>query len=155
MNELRDFYVDRTSLDTLRSLTIQAALCFYDSLFCVVAVTYFFKVCGSHLRILLADRNAFLVVTHLFNDTAYMTLVAFFFLFSFKNLMAFYIVVHSLTFHHILPVDLIAVEFRTVDAGEFCLATNSDTASTAHTCTINHDGVKTYCTFDAEFCRKL
>ena len=43
---------------------------------------------------------------------------------------------------HFIPVNQGAIELRTVDADELRLATNGQTAGTAHTRTIDHDGVQ-------------
>ena len=44
-----------------------------------------------------------------------------------------------------------SVEFRPVNAREFGFATNGKTATTAHTRTVNHNGVHTYYGFYAVF----
>ena len=45
---------------------------------------------------------------------------------------------------HLIPVDLIAIELRSIDADETCLATDGQAAGTTHTRTIDHDGVEGY-----------
>ena len=43
---------------------------------------------------------------------------------------------------HFVPVNLVSVELRTVDADELRLASDGQSASTAHTGTVDHDGVQ-------------
>ena len=50
---------------------------------------------------------------------------------------------------HLVPIDEGAIKLRTVNADELRLATNGQTASTAHTRTIYHDGVQ------ADFARNI
>ena len=61
------------------------------------------------------------------------------------------IVVHFLFFHsfegahalhHLIPVDEITVELRAVDAYKLCLSADCQSAGTAHTRTVDHDGVE-------------
>ena len=46
------------------------------------------------------------------------------------------------TLEHVVPVDFVAVEFRTIDADELRLAADSDAATTAHARTVDHDAVE-------------
>ena len=48
------------------------------------------------------------------------------------------------TFEHLVEVDLMAVKLRTVNANKLGLSTYGDAASTAHACTVYHDGVERY-----------
>ena len=50
---------------------------------------------------------------------------------------------------HLVPVDKGTVEFRAVDADEFRLAANGQSAGTAHARTIHHDGVQRHLAGDA------
>src|SRR5574344_2606284 len=44
--------------------------------------------------------------------------------------------------HHVVPVNLVSVEVRSVYAHELCLTTNVHTAATAHSCSVDHDCVQ-------------
>ena len=43
---------------------------------------------------------------------------------------------------HLVPVDEIAVEFRSVYADKACLATYGESAGSAHSCAVDHDSVQ-------------
>ena len=48
------------------------------------------------------------------------------------------------TFEHLVPINQSSVELWSIDADELCLASDGESACTAHTCTVNHDGVERY-----------
>ena len=52
---------------------------------------------------------------------------------------------------HLIPVNESTVELWAIDADKLRLTTNCQTASTAHTCTIDHDGVQADFTRDVMF----
>ena len=68
-----------------------------------------------------------------------MALMSLSLLFSHELLTGFHVVVHGLTFHGLVEVDILAQELWSIDASELGLASNAHTASAAHTCAINHD----------------
>ena len=43
---------------------------------------------------------------------------------------------------HFVPINECAIKLRTINTDELCLATNGQTAGTAHTSTIHHDGIE-------------
>ena len=46
------------------------------------------------------------------------------------------------TLHHTVKIDLVTIELRAIDTHKLCLSANCHTASTAHTCTVDHNGVQ-------------
>ena len=54
----------------------------------------------------------------------------------------FNILERSHTLQHFIEIHLMSVELRTIYANEFRLTSHSDTARSAHTCTIYHDRIK-------------
>ena len=66
---------------------------------------------------------------------------AFMFVIFFQRLcFLFFIGVHS--FHHQVEVDFMSVKFRTVNADEFCLAADFNSASAAHSGAVNHNRIE-------------
>ena len=63
-------------------------------------------------------------------------------LLKFLHLLALGLLEGTHTLHHTVPVNLVAVELRSVYADELGLAANAYTAGTAHTGTVHHDGVE-------------
>ena len=63
-------------------------------------------------------------------------------LFLFQNLPFLHVVVHCLTFHREGEIDLCAVEFGTIHAGELGLAADTHAAGTAHAGAVHHQGVE-------------
>ena len=63
-------------------------------------------------------------------------------LLKFLHLLALGLLEGTHTLHHTVPVNLVAVELRSVYANELGLAANAYTAGTAHTGTVHHDGVE-------------
>ncbi len=43
---------------------------------------------------------------------------------------------------HLVPIDQGSIKLRTIDTYELCFATNGESASTTHTCAVDHDGVE-------------
>ena len=58
------------------------------------------------------------------------------------HLLALYILEGSHALEHLIPIYLGTIKLRTVDADKLGLATDSQTAGTAHTGTIHHDGIE-------------
>ena len=57
---------------------------------------------------------------------------------------------------HLVPVDKGSIKFRAVDTHKLRFATDSQSAGTAHTRTVNHDGVQRDLAGDAMLlCRKV
>ncbi len=79
-----------------------------------------------------------------------MALVAFGFFFSFELLARHHIVIHGLTFHGLVEVDISAEELGTIDAGEFGLASDAHTAGTAHARAVDHNRVERHRAADAQ-----
>ena len=52
---------------------------------------------------------------------------------------------------HLIPINECTVKFRSVDADKLGLATDSETASSTHTRTVNHDGVERHVGGDIVF----
>ena len=57
------------------------------------------------------------------------------------HFFAFDILERTHTFQHFVEIHLVTVEFRTIYTNEFSLSSYSDTASTAHTCSVHHDRI--------------
>ena len=60
------------------------------------------------------------------------------------HLLALYILEGAHTLEHLIPIYLGAIKLRTVDADKLGLAADGETAGSAHTGTIHHDGVERY-----------
>ena len=56
---------------------------------------------------------------------------------------------HSL--EHLIPIHESTVKFRTVDADELRLSANGESASSAHTCSVHHNGVERNISWDIVF----
>ena len=63
-------------------------------------------------------------------------------LLKFLHLLALNLLECAHTLHHTVPVNFMTVKLRTVYAYELGLAAYAYTAGTAHTGTVNHDGVE-------------
>ena len=72
-------------------------------------------------------------------------------LFEVRHFFTFHILERTHTLEHFVEIYLMAVEFRTVHTNELGLTTYSNTASTTHTGTVYHDGVKWYVSRDFVF----
>ena len=46
------------------------------------------------------------------------------------------------TLEHLVPVDKSSVKLRTIDANKLCLSSDSESAGTAHTCSVHHDCIQ-------------
>jgi len=53
--------------------------------------------------------------------------------------------------HHLVPVDQVTVEFRSVDTHELCLASDSESTGTTHAGAVDHDGVERHIVGDTIF----
>ena len=58
------------------------------------------------------------------------------------HLLALYVLEGSHAFEHLVPVYLGTVKLRTVDADKLGLSADSQSAGTAHTGTVYHDGIE-------------
>ncbi len=62
----------------------------------------------------------------------------------------FFIAEYSLAGKQQVPIDVMPIEFRPVDTDKLGNSVYGDATAAAHTCTINHDGVETDDSGDAE-----
>ena len=60
------------------------------------------------------------------------------------HFLALYILEGAHTLEHLIPIYLGAIKLRTIDADKLGLAADGETAGSAHTGTIYHDGIKRY-----------
>ena len=127
---------------TLRVLAMQATLGFHDGHVSGIAQANLVKVMGTDFGFLLRHRDTLLLVEGFFGDASDVALVAFSLLLGFELLARFHIVIHGLTLHGTVEVDILSEELRAIDAGELGLAANAHAAGTAHARTVDHNRVE-------------
>ena len=143
-------HIDGAMGHTLRALAVEATLGLHDGHIRRIAQTDLIEVVGADFRLLFRARHTLFLVEGLFRDAADVALVAFGLLFSFELLAGLHIIIHGLTLHGAVEINVFTQELGTIDAGELGLSTDAHAAGTAHTRAVNHNRVERHRATDAQ-----